>query len=221
MPIIHTATPDPRTPRKRRAWAGLLAVVVLAPLVAWLLRPTSALDLAPAHRLQQAGIFTEWAGGNMVVVVRHAERCDRSQGQCLGDPSGITTDGARVAASAGQALNAMGMQDTDVISSPAVRTLQTSQAMFSRPVDAVNWLQACDKHAIEDVMALKKPGRNLMVITHSECIDAYESQLDVGSTPASGYASALFISKRDDDPAKALGYLDASAWPRLRSEAIE
>jgi phosphohistidine phosphatase SixA len=210
-----------KTTRKRRSFLGLFAVLLMALFTGWMLRPSTALDLGHGHRLQQAGVLSEWAAGNMVVFVRHAERCDRSHNLCLGDPTGITADGARVAATAGQALEAMGLHTTDVVSSPLVRTVQTSEAMFARAAQTVTWLQDCRRPAVKDVMALKKPGRNLVVVTHSGCIDRYESQLDVGSTPASGYVSALFVSQRDNAPAKALGYLDAPAWQAVLNQATK
>lgn len=204
---------------RRHVAFGGVAVILLAALIAWAVHPASTIDLGRRDRLRQTGIFSEWASGNLVVLIRHAERCDRSKNQCLGDLAGITADGAKVAAVAGEALRTMGMQNTDIVSSPLLRTVQTSEAMFGVTARIVNRLEDCKNAAINDVITLKKAGRNLVVVTHSGCIDRYESQLNVGGTPSSGYVSALFVSKPERGAAKALGYLDAPAWQTLLNQA--
>jgi phosphohistidine phosphatase SixA len=205
----------------RRGLLGALGLLLLMALAGWVLCPSSAPDLGDGHQRQHAGIYHQWASGNTVVFIRHAERCDRSLNPCLGDPAGITASGAQGAQSVGKALQAMGLQHTDVVSSPLVRTVQTSAAIFGHAVPAVSWLQNCRSPSLAEVLALKKPGRNLVVVTHSGCIEHYERQLDVGRTPSAGYVGAFFVSAPDNHRAKVLGYLDAPAWPTFVDQAAD
>ena len=206
---------------KRRFWFLLPLALISAPLTSWVVEPPSALDLAHSSAIAASGLVNEWAEGNAMVVIRHGERCDRSHNQCLGDPEGITVNGAAVAAKAGQALQALGLENTDVLSSPLVRTVQTSRALTGRDVPTVALLRECQKPPLEDLLALKQPGRNLVIVTHSGCIEQYEQQLGVGGTPEGGYVSAFFLSDVGAESATVLGYLDASGWRTLLAEATD
>lgn len=206
---------------RRRFWLCVAFVLLAVPLIGWILRAPSAHNLEEGRSIASAGLFTAWAQGNAMVVMRHAERCDRSHDECLGDPDGITVEGVAAAATAGRALRALGLETTDFLSSPLVRTVQTAQALTGRDVPTVEWLQDCRRPSLPALLALKKPGRNLVVVTHSGCIEHYEQQLGVGGTPSSGYASALFLSNIHDDSANVLGYLDASGWRTLLDQATK
>lgn len=61
----------------------------------------------------------------VVVLFRHAERCDRSDNTCLSDSSGITVNGAQNARSLGKDFNA-DIQNYDLYSSNTVRTIQSA-----------------------------------------------------------------------------------------------
>lgn len=201
-------------PKRRFLLYPALLLLAVA-LIGWMLRPVSAPNLKAPHPIASAGLVSAWAGGEVMVIIRHAERCDRSHNACLGDPAGITVEGAAAAARAGRTLQALGLETTDVLSSPLVRTVQTSKALIGRDVPTVEWLQDCRKPSLNDLLALKKPGRNLVIVSHSGCLEHYEQQLGVGGTPASGYVSGLFLSNVRDDSTKVLGYLDPSGWPTL------
>ena len=54
---------------------------------------------------------------------------------------------------------------------------------------------------------------NLVLVTHSGCIDHVERQLKVpGGERSSEYASALFVSMNSDGKARILGQLNANEW---------
>ncbi len=61
----------------------------------------------------------------VVVLFRHAERCDRSTNQCLSDKTGITVKGTQDARELGNAFSA-DIPDFDLYSSNTVRTIQSA-----------------------------------------------------------------------------------------------
>ncbi len=65
----------------------------------------------------------------VVVLFRHAERCDRSTNQCLSDKTGITVKGPD-ARELGNAFSA-DIPDFDLYSSNTVRTIQSANLVFS------------------------------------------------------------------------------------------
>ncbi len=61
----------------------------------------------------------------VVVLFRHAERCDRSDNTCLSDSTGITVNGAQDARALGKAFSA-DIQNYNLYSSNTVRTIQSA-----------------------------------------------------------------------------------------------
>lgn len=172
--------------------------------------------LGNPHHLQHSGLYTDWAKGSVIVVLRHAERCDRSSDACLDDPSGITVVGRQVATDVGLGLQHLGLGAVDVWTSPEVRTRQTAQAMFGKTIATQDWLNQCDGHFAENAFALKRKGHNLVLVSHSGCMEQLEQALKApSSATANSYASALFITRGNDGKTKVLGQMAANEWHTL------
>lgn len=218
MPVASVALPLPPRRfalRRRVVVMGLLAVVAASALGGWALRPSGPADLGDGKTLRHSGLQAAWKAGNVAVLVRHGERCDRSDGACLGDADGITLAGSRVASDVGNSLQALGMAQAQVFTSPLTRTRQTAMFMFGQAATPQDWLINCRQTMLQDVVAHKQPGHNLVLVTHSECINALEKQAGIHGGSGPGYASALFVSV---DPVTGtphvLGALNPNQWPR-------
>ncbi|WP_455926000.1 lipopolysaccharide core heptose(II)-phosphate phosphatase PmrG [Pseudomonas putida] len=217
MPVLSVALPSRWLPLRRRTLAiALAAVAASASLTGWALHPTGPADLSDGKTMRHSGLKAAWQAGNVAVLVRHGERCDRSDGACLGDADGITLDGSRVASDVGNDLQAMGMTQAQVLTSPLTRTRQTAMFMFGAAATPQNWLADCRKTILSDVVAHKQPGHNLVLVTHSECINALEKQAGIRGGSGPGYASALFVTV---DPitgaSHVLGAVNPSQWTRM------
>ncbi|MDR6714437.1 phosphohistidine phosphatase SixA [Pseudomonas hunanensis] len=174
--------------------------------------------MSSAEDIRESGIYAQWTKGTVMVLIRHAERCDRSHNACLDDPAGITVAGSQVAAEVGKGIARLGLENAELLSSPEVRTRQTSHFIFGRPIATQDWLKQCDEGFADAALGHKNSGRNLVLITHSGCIDQLERHLKVaGGERSSAYASTLFISVPDKGKARILGQMDASAWNHLVS----
>ncbi len=108
----------------------------------------------------------------VVVLFRHAERCDRSTNQCLSDKTGITVKGTRDARELGNAFSA-DIPDFDLYSSNTVRTIQ-SAARFSagKKLTVDKRLLQCGNEiysAIKDLQS-KAPDKNIVIFTHNHCL---------------------------------------------------
>ncbi|ELF6208097.1 TPA: histidine phosphatase family protein [Pseudomonas putida] len=210
------ASQIPRLPWGTALFAVLCLLLILGVAAAWAHARTAIPNLGNPHHLQHSGLEAAWAKGSVIVVLRHAERCDRSSGACLGAPSGITVAGSHVAAEVGNGLQHLGLGSADVWASPEVRTRQTAHAMFDKTVPTRGWLNQCDGHFAENALALKRNGHNLVLVSHSGCMERLEQALEVpASATSNSYASALFITQGSDGKAKLLGQIAASEWPSL------
>ena len=205
-----------RLPWGTALFAVLCLLFILGVAAAWAHARTAVPDLGNPHHLQRSGLEAAWAKGSVIVVLRHAERCDRSRGACLGDPTGITVAGSQVAAAVGQGLQHLGLASSDVWTSPEVRTRQTAQAMFGKTIPTQGWLNQCDGHFADNAFGHKRAGHNLVLVSHSGCMEQLEQALQVpASATSNSYASALFITQGSDGKATLLGQMAAGEWRKL------
>lgn len=191
----------------------LLAGLVLIGATVVALRPAPLTDLAQGRYLRNAHFYSLWDKGDVVVLMRHVERCDRSSNPCFAEPDGITAKGQRVAIQLGEALQSLGLNQADIYNSPLRRTEQTASYAFNRTTAGQDWLINCRKSILEDVLKHKLDRHNLILVTHSECISALEKSLTVHSPSSLDYGSSLIVSiNPDDHRANVLGYIDAQDW---------
>lgn len=216
------SSPRADTARIRRSRKIIISAVTTTLIVlisGFVLWPATPLDLAGNQQMQRSGIYQHWRAGEVIALVRHAERCDRSANPCLGPADGITRLGNATAADLGKAFRTIGMERTDVISSPMTRTLQTAQAMFNQATSTQDWLLNCADNFENDIKAHKLKGRNLILVTHSGCISDLESRMGFAHALATEYTSSLFLTLGADGKLQILGILNAKSWPQVLKEA--
>lgn len=196
-----------------RALLSMAGTMVLLSITAFALRPAALADLSEGHHLRRANFYSLWEKGEVVVLMRHAERCDHSTGPCLAQADGITARGRHVAEQLGRRLQALGLDRTTLYNSPLRRTEQTSNYAFNRTTAGQDWLVNCRKSMLDDVLKHKLDGHNLILVTHSECISQLEESLHVPAPVSLDYAASLIVSVNPDDhSAKVLGFIDARDW---------
>ncbi|EIK95842.1 hypothetical protein PMM47T1_14331 [Pseudomonas sp. M47T1] len=197
----------------KKVLIGTAALVLPALIAGFVVWPRSPLDLGDGVNLGKSGMREHWAQGDVIVVVRHVERCDRSDATCLTEADGITHDGSQMATRIGEGFKALGMGNTDVMTSPATRTVQTGQFMFGTASQPQQWLWNCDKATLlQDAMAHKQPHRNLVLVAHSDCISKLEAQLDYEHAAASEYGTAFFIRVHRHAKPSSLGLMNPEGW---------
>lgn len=220
MPFISPApaTTPSRAPRLLLRFAALTALALA--LALWL-RPEPVANLGEDDRMGQSGLFTNWDEGDVVVLVRHAERCDRSSAPCLGDDSGITVPGNVAADGVGSAFKALGLSNVDIFASPLLRTVQTASAMFDISIATRDWLANCRNTLAQSMLKHKQAHRNLLLVTHSGCIEAVAKALSGSKAEHdSEYASALFVYvDKASGRTRLLGYMNAEDLQRFVGDA--
>ncbi|WP_414868386.1 histidine phosphatase family protein [Pseudomonas sp. IT-347P] len=202
--------------RFRNTWVVLAASILVIPLTLWLLAPTAVPDLAHGNVAGAQALAAGWARGEMIVLVRHVERCDHSRAACLSGNDGITDRSRSVAVAVGARFEQLGLNNADIYNSPSMRTVQTAGYMFNHASSGEDWLINCRGRMLQDALAHKIPGRNLILVTHSECMAQIEKDLDV-PTSNTGYGSSLFVSAAVPAAPKTLGFIEASDWRRVSS----
>ena len=168
------------------------------------------------------GLFdleAHWAQGNVVSLIRHAERCDRSENECLDGDNGITVPGLDQAVQVGKSYDNLPEQTTVIFNSPVKRTDQSADFMFGDESSDQKWLrEGCRENLLDDIFKHKEDGKNLILITHSTCIDALgekqgDKLIDLDIHEPETYAGSFFLTvDREERRVHVLGYLFAPEW---------
>ncbi|MEH6358432.1 MAG: hypothetical protein V7745_05550 [Pseudomonadales bacterium] len=161
---------------------------------------------------------THWSQGNAVALIRHTERCDRSDNTCLDGETGITINGMQEAIKIGSVYSNLLTEQTTIHNSPAKRTMQSAHYMFGALSITKSWLlENCKEHLLDNIFKHKKEGENLILVTHSTCIEALGekqgSQLfDMSLHGEETYGGSFFIAIDSARKlAHSLGYLDTQS----------
>lgn len=196
----------------------LIAAVVLAVVV---FDPPELPDLSEGRPDTIGDVRDSWQRGNAIVLVRHLERCDRSDAPCLDGEDGITARSVGVGIALGEDFLQLGLGRAVVYNSPLARTDQTADVLFGGYSSDRDWLYHCRKNdtLLNDIMHFKQPGTNLVLVTHSTCIARFEQSLGFSSdTPDYGTVIFLHLHAGLQRP-QVLGFLDAEDWETLHGDA--
>ncbi|MGG7555230.1 histidine phosphatase family protein [Pseudomonas sp. ES3] len=206
-----------RLARYRNTVVIVASLLLVIPLTVWLLRPAAVPDLAHGNVAGARALAAGWAKGDMIVLVRHVERCDHSTAACLIGNDGITDRSRSVAVGVGAQFEHLGLNKADIYNSPIIRAVQTSSYMFNKVGVGEDWLINCRGSMLRDALAHKVAGRNLILVTHSECMDQLEKDLKL-PTVTLGYGASLFISAEKPQEPRMLGSIEASDWHSVTTE---
>ncbi|MFW9082831.1 histidine phosphatase family protein [Pseudomonas sp. P2757] len=202
--------------RFRNTWVVLAALSLVTPLTLWLLAPAAVPDLAHGNVAGAQALKNGWARGEVIALVRHVERCDHSKAPCLSGDDGITDRSRSVAVSVGAQFEQLGLSNVDIYNSPMVRTVQTAGYMFNKVANE-DWLISCKGRMLQEALAHKIPGRNLVLVTHSECMAQLAKDLKVPIADV-GYGASLFVSAASPAAPKMLGFIEASDWRTVSTQ---
>lgn len=194
-----------------------IAVAIFAVvLIIWFYRATPVVDLSINNNFNNSKLYERWVRGDVVVMVRHAERCDRSGNPCLGSADGITVKGSQSAHAVGVGLQQMGLENSQIIASPLTRTRQTADLILGRVVPTQIWASDCNSGFKDAVLAHKKLAQNLVLITHSGCIDQFERKMGVhAGDRSSDYTQAVFVNVDGQHAPSIIGSMDATQWKSM------
>lgn len=192
--------------------AGALSVSVLAFSAAHLFSGPQPVDLSESPSALTHTMLAEWNDGDVIVFVRHLERCSRVDAPCIDDePSGITQRSTPTGLAMREQFLELGLATTDMYSSPLTRTSQTSELLFVEPVPNQDFLYQCEENFMQQALAQKTPGRNLVLVTHSSCMD--EVNLSLGYAEVDyEYGAAVFMNVQSATEQTILGFIDNDDW---------
>ena len=165
-------------------------------------------------------LMTHWSQGNIVALIRHTERCDKSDNKCLDGDKGITIPGMETAVKLGNDFKKLlNLDNTKIYNSPAKRTSQTAQFMFGDSSIEKRWLvDDCKGDLLKNIFNYKEDSKNMVLVTHSTCInnliELESGELsDLGAENKETYGITVFFTIDEDEKrAHVLGHLYPDDW---------
>lgn len=172
-------------------------------------------NLDSNKKLTDSGLFESWKSGNVILLIRHEERCDRSSNPCLGPDNGITVSGSERAKKTGVHLKAyFELDNTDVFTSPTTRTVQTSDVMPGKASLLSDREAICGNDIIDKLLKYKITSRNLIVVTHNTCMKDLIRSSGHQHSWSPEYGSLLFAKTTNKNEIQIVGTLNADDIPK-------
>lgn len=197
--------------------AGVLCATALAFSVSQFWTGSTPADLSESPFALTSNLLEEWQDGDLIVFVRHLERCSRVDVACLEDePNGITERSTATGLAMRAEFAKLGLDKADMYSSPLTRTSQTSSLLFAEPIANEDFLYRCEDNFVQDAVAKKIPGRNLVLVTHSSCLDEVNKKLAYAEVDYK-YGAAVFLNVESVTEQQVLGFIDSDDWSKTLS----
>ncbi|MDF3931226.1 histidine phosphatase family protein [Pseudomonas citronellolis] len=191
---------------------GLLGLLVLG-----LCGAVSYPSAREAQLLGSTDLAQHWSQGDVVMLVRHAERCDRTDAPCLGAEDGITVRGGEIASTLGRDYrDYFGLGNADIYASPLTRTTQTASLMFGSGALGEAWVADCKGDLLNHVLEHKASHRNLILVTHSECMEQLAKALGQDNLDTPDYTTSLVLFSDGRGGLQLAGEIDAADWAHLQ-----
>ncbi len=202
----------------------ILSVLVISVIVC--LKPANDIRIIDDKKTQ-FDFLTHWKQGNIALLIRHAERCDRSDEPCVNSEvkEGITVKGKEAAIEMGQNMQfLLPNNNSEIYNSPVQRTEQTAQYLFNGRSVTQSWLRKdCKKGLLNKVISHKSEGKNLILVSHATCFKSLGVkegqkiiQSDITNNQTYGTTYVLSIDKKNNQ-AYMLGYISPEDWSGLNN----
>lgn len=167
-------------------------------------------NLDSHKKLTDSGLPEHWKSGNVILLIRHEERCDRSNNPCLGPAEGITAVGGERAKETGIHLKAhFDFEDADIFTSPMTRTAQTSDFMLGKASLLSDREAICGNDIVDKLLEHKNSDRNLIVMTHNTCMKDLIRSSGYRHSWTPEYGSLLFAKTTSKNEIQIIGTLNA------------
>ena len=200
---------------RKKALLLVSAVLLLSFIVCanQLLAGSKPADLSESPFALTANLLAEWQEGDVIVFVRHLERCSRVDAACLKEPTGITQRATATGLELREQFAGLGLGAADIYSSPLIRTSQTSELVFPSSATHEDFLYQCKKDFVQEALTKKIPGRNLVLVTHSSCMEELNENLKYAEVDYE-YGAAVFVNVESNTQQQILGFIDADDWSK-------
>jgi phosphohistidine phosphatase SixA len=178
-------------------------------------------------------VEASWNKGELLILMRHTEKCSAVENACPPGDEGITETGRVQAKLIGDGLRGLGTinvepnvelnaeLNAEIFYSPALRTTQTAKNAFTGDMQPLaSLVEGCKSNWLEKIKSFKNPGSNLILVTHSSCLNALSDEdqdriLDFNSGRDRFYGMSVFLRQNEMGRIEKLGCMLPSQWQEI------
>ncbi|CAD6040402.1 lipopolysaccharide core heptose(II)-phosphate phosphatase [Escherichia coli] len=158
---------------QRHAITEILIMFVLATFISIFIiifvRTPKRLDISKVTRISQKY--------PIIFLIRHGERCDRSQNICLSAREGITVNGANKAQQYGNVFNKM-FSSYNLYSTDTLRTVQTATFFSGGRTATIPDISTCNDNAINNILKISQRNKVTVIFTHNHCLSRIAKKMN-------------------------------------------
>jgi phosphohistidine phosphatase SixA len=192
---------DEKKSRWRIAVPLVVVTTIMAAAFAWQYRIADDCLAIDAHANLMQRLQTRWAEQRIVVLLRHATKCDIDLPDCVDGNEVLTDHGREEAVTIGSGLRTLLSDDYEVRHSPLYRTRDTALLAFGESTDDMALAKPC-KTTFQDYVKALPMATNQILVTHSSCINSLTTTdggrvlgINTGKDPHFGIAA--FFDRTD------------------------
>lgn len=162
-------------------------------------------------------VLEGWRKQELVLMIRHASKCDGDHPDCPTDDEYLTEQGKLEAALIGKGLKLL-EEDFVAYHSPMTRTRDTARIALGDRSQPRGWLSTACKTDFPDYFYDLPSGSNYLLVTHSSCFDVFEKPgggflLGFDSGTRFHFGIAAFFKRFQDDQGHNQPGLMGCIWP--------
>ncbi|MCV3038864.1 lipopolysaccharide core heptose(II)-phosphate phosphatase [Escherichia coli] len=147
---------------------SLFVILVLLSII-YIARTPARLDMNDVAEINQKH--------QLIFLIRHGERCDRSTNICLSERDGITINGANKAQQYGNAFSKM-FPDYGLYSTDTVRTIQTASFFSGGKTATIPDISTCDDDAVNNILEISQSDNITVIFTHNHCLSKIAKKMN-------------------------------------------
>ncbi|QXQ20666.1 histidine phosphatase family protein [Pseudomonas tolaasii] len=172
-------------------------------------------ELSSNKQLAESGLSEEWKNGNVILLIRHEERCDLSGSPCLGPDDGITLSGGERAKEAGVRIKSyFGLSNSDIFTDSATSSIQTSDIMLGNSSPLPSREDICGVDIISRLLKFKVANKNIIVVTDKVCVIDLIKYSGKRKSKNLEYGSLLFAKVSRYNRLEIIGILKSDDIPK-------
>ncbi|MCH6950480.1 histidine phosphatase family protein [Escherichia coli] len=146
-----------------------LLVIIVSVSIIYIARTPVRLDVNDVTEINQKH--------PIIFLIRHGERCDRSQRICLSAHEGITVNGANKAQQYGDKFRRM-FPYYSLYSTDTLRTMQTATFFSGGKTATIPDISTCDDNAVNNILKISKSDHVTVIFTHNHCLSRIAKKMN-------------------------------------------
>ena len=168
-------------------------------------------------------LVSQWEKNNVVMVLRHASKCDIAEPTCINGNEALTSQGRLEAKAIGLGVQSSLSGEYSVVHSYLDRTRDTALLAFGTSTVDDALAKPC-KNTFTDYISTLGLGTNHILVTHSSCLDSLKRNdggrlLGINTSKDPHFGIAAMLERKPDGKTELIGCMWPTSWADIQAVA--